>query len=160
RTTQAVNGVFQPGDALKRMLANTGLVFDFVNDRTLAVTPIKVASAAGSAQASATPRAKPRSGSEQTVERVPGTADLAPGSFDTLATVKVTGTNLRGEAPVGAEIITIDHHQIEESGATTVADLLSSRSQIFGGGPTQDTRIIGDAQTNSGYGTAINLRGL
>jgi iron complex outermembrane receptor protein len=160
RTTQAVNGIFEPREALRRMLANTGLVFDFVNERTLAVTPLKVASAAGTAQAPAAPRAKPRSGSEQTVEQVAGTANLAPGGFNALETVRVTGTNLRGEAPVGAEVITIDHHQIEDSGATTVADLLGTQSQIFGGGPTQDTRIVADAQTNSGYGTAINLRGL
>jgi iron complex outermembrane receptor protein len=38
RRTRAVSGDYEPTAALRQMLAGTGLVFDFVNDRTLAVT--------------------------------------------------------------------------------------------------------------------------
>src|SRR5581483_2830273 len=39
--------------------------------------------------------------------------------------------------------------------------LLKTVTQIFGGGPTQDTSKVGtEARSNSGFGTAINLRGL
>ena len=39
--THAVTGDLDPSTALKSMLKGTNLVFDFVNDRTLAVTPKK-----------------------------------------------------------------------------------------------------------------------
>lgn len=164
RTTQAVKGPYEPRDALRRMLASTGLTFDFVNPRTLAVTPIKVASAAGSAQAPgpATGTKHPeRRESPQLVERTPGNVATLPDPFEAIETVTITGTNLRGESPVGAQVITQDRQQIEESGATTTADLLKTVTQLFGGGPTQDTSNVGtEARSNSGFGTGVNLRGL
>src|SRR5579872_6775624 len=38
RLTQAVDGWFEPRDALRRLLGDSGLTFTLVNDRTLAVT--------------------------------------------------------------------------------------------------------------------------
>ena len=37
-TTGPLDGTYLPSEALLQLLANTDLVFDFVNDRTLAVT--------------------------------------------------------------------------------------------------------------------------
>jgi hypothetical protein len=37
--TPAVNGTYSPTEGLKQLLKGTGLTFDWVNDRTLAVTP-------------------------------------------------------------------------------------------------------------------------
>ena len=46
-------------------------------------------------------------------------------------------------------------------GRSTLADLSRVLPQIFGGGPSQDTHHIGaETQTNSGLGSAINLRAL
>jgi len=163
RTTHAVKGAYEPSDALRRMLASTGLTFDFVNAHTLAVTPIKVASAAGSAQvpgANTTAKHPERTAAPQLVQRLPDRVATIPDPFDAIETVHITGTHVRGESPVGAQVITLDRKAIEESGATTTAELLSSVSQIFGGGPTQDTRLGSEAQTNSGFGTGVNLRGL
>src|SRR5581483_8708716 len=36
-TTPPLDGVYTPGDALRHLLGNTDLIFDFVNERTLAV---------------------------------------------------------------------------------------------------------------------------
>src|SRR3954447_24712315 len=49
RTTRAVSGEYAPAVALERMLEDSGLVFDFVNDRTLSVTVLNRESGAGSA---------------------------------------------------------------------------------------------------------------
>jgi len=164
RKTQAVKGTYEPREALRQLLANTGLTFEFVNERTLAVVPIKVASAAGSAQAPGpgTGTKHPeRRETPQLAQRLPDNVAVLPDAFAPIETVRITGTNVRGESPVGAQIVTIDRTQIDQSGATTTVGLLSSVSQIFGGGPTQDTHIVGsEAQTNSGFGTGINLRGL
>ena len=160
RVTQPIDGAFEARDALRRMLANTGLVFDFVNERTLAVTPLRSASAAGTATPAAPSRPAHQSNS-QTVAQGPGSAEPAVLLPQTIDTVRITGTNLRGESPVGAHVLELDRQSIDESGATTVSDFLRTLPQIFGGGPTQDTRDIGtEAQTNSGFGTGVNLRGL
>ena len=53
RKTRAVSGEYEASAALRQMLVDTGLVFDFVNDRTLAVTLLNHDGAAGSATADA-----------------------------------------------------------------------------------------------------------
>ncbi len=160
RLTRAVEGSFEPRDALRRMLANTGLTFDFVNERTLAVTPLRTASAAGTPAPAASGRT-PSQTNTQTVARGSGSADPSLAVAAQLDTIRVTGTNLRGESPVGEHVLEFDRQAIDASGAPTVSDWLRTLPQVFGGGPTQDTRNIGpEAPTNSGYGTGINLRGL
>src|SRR6266581_1885383 len=69
RKTRAINGEYEASAALRHMLADTGLMFDFVNDRTLAVTLLPRDSGTGSAIAevppavrrSRTPTAEPQS---------------------------------------------------------------------------------------------------
>jgi outer membrane receptor protein involved in Fe transport len=58
-------------------------------------------------------------------------------------------------------VISLNREEINGSGAATVQDFLRTLPQTFGGGPTEDTHFVGsEAQTNSGLGTGINLRGL
>src|ERR1043166_3090148 len=58
--------------------------------------------------------------------------------------VTVTGTSIRGQAPVGAAVITIDRAQIQETGAQTIQQLLANVPQLndfgsaaVGGGTAQ-----------------------
>lgn len=148
RLTQAVDGWFEPREALRRLLGDTGLTFTLVNERTLAVT-LPRSAARGT-------RNRQRKPNNQTLTPAVGLA----GAPLALETVRVTGTNLRGEAPVGVNIQTFDRQAIDESGAPTLSDFLSTLPQVFGGGPTQDTHLGTEAQTNSGLGTGVNLRGL
>jgi iron complex outermembrane recepter protein len=160
RITQAVDGSYEPRDALRHMLENTGLAFAVVNERTLAVKATRSASASGTAAPPA-PHRSPQQPNSQTVAQGPGSAETEAGFPNRIETVRVTGTNLRGEAPVGVNVLEFDRAAIDLSGAPTVADFLRTLPQVFGGGPTQDTRVIGtEAQTNSGFGTGVNLRGL
>jgi hypothetical protein len=39
-TTHAVRGRLDPSEAIARMLAGTGLAFEFVNERTISVRPV------------------------------------------------------------------------------------------------------------------------
>ena len=157
RTTRAVDGYFEPRDALRRMLLSTGLELYFVNERTLAVTPVQATGSATPPPANR-PRAQSNTQSVSRGQRNANPALLGPADIDT---VRVTGTNLRGESPVGAHVIKLDRQTIDDSGAGTVGDFLRTLPQVFGGGPTQDTRQIGtEAQSNSGFGTGVNLRGL
>jgi iron complex outermembrane receptor protein len=150
-TTKPLDGLLTPAEALRRLLANSDLVFDFVNERTLAVMQRKVPD--GPPQ-EAGPKPAKRS-SHQSKTNKPATDAAGPEEV-----VRITGTYIRDKAPVGQEIISANRDDIEATGAATPADFLSTLPQTFGGGPNQDTYIGQEAQTNSGLGVGENLRGL
>jgi len=165
RTTRAVSGDYAPAAALQKMLEDTGLVFDFVNDRTLSISTLNREPGPGSALATAPGAAigRERSGENQSVERNRSGSAAVP--FDSRSAepqeIVVTGTHLRGEQPVGDHVISEGRESIETSGAATVQDFLRTLPQTFGGGPTEDTHYFSaETQTNSGLGAGINLRGL
>ena len=163
RRTHPISGELAVEAALGQMLAETGLVFDFVNDRTLAVT-LLTREGAGAAVAEASARgSRTRAAETQSVRHEgAGSGALAVDhKAPQLEEVRITGTHVRGEEPVGDRVISYDREQIDASGAATAQDFLHTLPQTFGGGPTEDTSIIGtEARTNSGLGTGINLRGL
>jgi len=164
RKTRGISGDYEPSAALRQMLIDTGLVFDFVNDRTLAVT-LSHASVAGSAvaEAPAPGPSRTRSAEPQTVKHEgPGSGEPATDpKAPELDEILVTGTHVHGEQPVGDHVISLDREDIETSGAATVQDFLRTFPQAFGGGPTEDTHFVSaETQTNSGLGAGINLRGL
>lgn len=75
----------------------------------------------------------------------------------------VTGSRIRGAAPVGAPLVTIDRKAIEQSGYGSVQQLLQALPQNFGGGPTEITlgaTTRNGAGSDATYGSGINLRGL
>ena len=61
RKTRAISGELPADSALRQMLVDTGLMFDFVNERTLAVTLNDHHNGGGAAVAEASPRAQGRS---------------------------------------------------------------------------------------------------
>lgn len=151
--TKPLDGMFKPVEALRTLLANSDLDFDFVNDHTLAVMRkkpdlVKVAGATKAAQKAA----------RRHRSRVRLTDD--DGADGTQEVVRVTGTYMRDEDPIGQEIISANREDIESTGAATAADFLSTLPQTFGGGPNQDTYIGDEAQSNTGRGVGENLRGL
>ena len=165
RKTQAVSGEYSATAALQKMLTGTDLVFDFVNEHTLAITLVSPGDESGSATAAAS-RAnagRTRSAAPQSVERREGgsgelsAVSLAPQPQEVI----ITGTHVRGEQPVGDHVISLNREDIDTSGAATVQDFLRTLPQAFGGGPTEDTHYMtSETQTNSGLGAGINLRGL
>lgn len=76
--------------------------------------------------------------------------------------IVVTGSSIRGRAPAGSHVITLDQKYIERSGFANVPDLLKTLPQNAGGGPSEDwTPPIGERSVgNLGFGSALNLRGL
>jgi len=153
-TTKPLDGSYQPAEALQRLLANSDLEFDFVNDRTLAVTQ-KKAPTEGAKVATAEPK---RESPRRIRNRVP--ASISDGIGNALDVIRITGTYVRDEPPVGEELISLTRQDIEATGSATIADFLRTVPQAFGGGPNQDTHIGDEALTNSGLGVGINLRGL
>jgi iron complex outermembrane receptor protein len=87
--------------------------------------------------------------------------DGAPAPAGQMASVVVTGTSIRGVAPIGSSTQTISAKEIQASGLTSTADIARTLPQIQNIG-ADETRTSGrdGAADNSGKGAAINLRGL
>ncbi len=77
--------------------------------------------------------------------------------------IVVTGTRIRGAAPAGGNVVTIDRDDIDRSGYATTQQIVQSLPQNFGGGPNEATSGFStrnNATANFGLGSSVNLRGL
>src|SRR5690606_7207870 len=75
--------------------------------------------------------------------------------------VTVTGSRIRGVAPVGSPTIGLERDQFTASTATTVADILKEVPQIISIGIDETSfGTVGVAASNLSRASAINLRGL
>jgi outer membrane receptor protein involved in Fe transport len=143
--TRAVTGDLDASTALKDMLKGTNLVFDFVNDHTLAVTP------------------KKPSVLSRLWHRLAAHPKHAPGYDDAgLEQVLISGAGpASGTMPLlGTQTVNFSRTDIERSGLATTEDFLRTVPQVFGGGPTEDTVLGREAGTNAAHGAGINIRGL
>jgi len=152
-TTKPLDGLYTPAAALQRLLGDTDLEFDFVNERTLAVTRKKPPIDATSVVA-ARPSERATSQPDKTVH------PSAERQNTPLDVIRITGTYVHNEQPVGQERISLYQDDIEATGSVNVVDFLSTLPQTFGGGPNQGTFLGQEAATNSGLGAGVNLRGL
>jgi outer membrane receptor protein involved in Fe transport len=150
--THRIVGDFDPAVALTSLLAGTGLAFEFVNDRTLAVTPGNLDDILG------TKSSRLRKWWGRVTKKRP--AQTVP--KDDLEQVLVAADSGRdAPPPVGAAVIHLTRVDIERSGFATTQDLIRTLPEVFGGGPSEDTQFIGrEASTNPEKGSGVNLRGL
>jgi len=138
--THAVDGVFYSCEALRAMLADTDLQFEYVNPKTLAIT------------------LKPVSLTARLRKWFQRPAPAADGLEEVLiASTQNRDATLLG---VGAPLQTLSRADIDNTGLTNIPDLLQTLPQVFGGGPTDHTILGREAGTNSGFATGVNLRGL
>jgi len=145
--TQAVTGDLDASAALKGILKGTNLVFDFVNDHTLAVTP-KKPSALQRAFSSILGKKK---GKKKDQSDEGGMTDI------TIAANAIDGSVIQ----VGTTDLTrVSNIQIEESGFKSTPDLVHSIPIIWPGGPTEDTSYGREASANASHGSGINIRGV
>jgi iron complex outermembrane recepter protein len=175
----AIKGEFTVGHALSLMLKGTKLRAVNVNENT-----IQILEKSQSASQDASPTPKDNSSSGAGVVSAPfpapGSSTTAPsvdsGSTNPTASddksrdkkdleeIVVTGTHIRGES-IASPVIEIGREEIDRSGYTSVADLMLSLPQNFGGGYNAAT-MVGNSAINSRYsdnptGASVpNLRGL
>jgi iron complex outermembrane receptor protein len=79
---------------------------------------------------------------------------------DSVPDIVVTGTSIRGVAPVGSSLIAVGRSDIEQSPASTTARLLLETPQITNTGVTDSSRNGNGGASNISYGSSINLRGI
>ncbi|MBW4332228.1 TonB-dependent receptor [Stakelama sp. CBK3Z-3] len=128
----ALRGEFTPEQALVRLVAGTPLRVAHVGDALVLRRALNDRAQAAAAQ----------------------------GGGD--SEILVTGTRIRGRAPAGAAVTTINRTDIERSGYATTQQILQALPQNFGGGPNETTAATArnGADANTSYGSGINLRGL
>lgn len=76
------------------------------------------------------------------------------------AEIVVTGTSIRGQAPVGSAVISLGRAQIESSTAVTVDRMIKEIPQNFDLGVSENSRGQSGGSGNITFGNSVNLRGI
>lgn len=91
-------------------------------------------------------------------------AQAAPADADEASTdaseIIVTGSRVRGEAPVGSTVTTLGRAEIESSTAITVDRIIKEIPQNFDLGVSENSRGQSGGSGNIVYGNSVNLRGI
>lgn len=169
-------GEFTPEAALKQLLAHTGLHYEYLDAKTVAVLgpPTITKTSARKIGADATelrPERESATDSPPSPVRVASSDDRETGNSiegdesgrgrTKLEEVVVTGSHIRGEEPIGSRVIVIDHEEIEKSGQTRLEDFMATLPQNFAGSASEISNTdIQAANSNQNKGTTVDLRGL
>jgi len=93
---------------LQRLLATSDLEFDFVNERTLAVTQKKLPSEESKVAAAEPPKREP-----PRRVRLRTVASITDALGSPLDVIRITGTYVRDEPPIGEELVSLTREDIE-----------------------------------------------
>jgi iron complex outermembrane receptor protein len=175
--------------ALVRVLTGTGLRPQRLDDHTIVISATESPMSGSASSRSDLPKAstsqRQPAASPRAIDVVDDSSDLRLAQADTpvpgdttnsenkrsgtsdrqLEEVVVTGSNIRGVAPVGASTRTLSSAEIADSGYATTEQLLQSLPQNFRGGASGASSDASfSSGSNSGYnnsfGSGVNLRGL
>lgn len=86
--------------------------------------------------------------------------DAAPKADDQSDEIIVTGSRVRGEAPVGSTVTTLGRAEIETTSAVTVDRMIKEIPQNFDLGVSENSRGQSGGSGNIVYGNTVNLRGI
>jgi len=138
--SRAVRGSLEPGDALRRLVGNSGLSVRAPNGATFVVSR-------GSAEANTA-----------------SSSGVGAASAEAEQEIVVTGTNIRNARGTASHIESFDRDSMDAAGQHTIKDFVLALPQNFGGVANEDTNqnIAGGAAAgqNQTAGTGVNLRGM
>ena len=150
-TVTPVHGDMKPFDALKKMIAGTGIRYQYTKGKSVTVTLTMARSNRGE-QGTASPRVRGVAHARDKDRRTPDSG---------LQEVTIRSGNAISIAENGSRPISLGRADIDAPGFITVQDVVRTLPQVFGGGPTEDTYTVGpEAPTNTSRGVGVNLRGL
>lgn len=154
RTAPAIQGQLTVQEALDRLLAGTGLEAQRPRPGVLVLQPARARLTQTRATGSAPTRQEP--------VQAPQTVSVADDPEVTRLEEVVVGSHIRGVKDGPSPVIVLGREDIDRGGYATVADALTSLPQAFGGTTADDVLMVGSdpTNTNSGFSTAVNLRGL
>lgn len=143
-----LRGSFTRQEALDRLLARSGYN-GRINGGNLVLVQEQSA------------RPQQDSAANSGAEAVPTRASDADADEDPEEEIVVTGTRIRGAPPAGANVIGLDRADIEESGRTTLQDVLQTLPQVYSGSQSDLTQLNSNAPNrNLALGSSVDLRGL
>ncbi|HET8900281.1 MAG TPA: TonB-dependent receptor, partial [Rhodanobacteraceae bacterium] len=153
----AVQGTLTPTEILDRLLAGSGLRYDFVNPHTVSIHRNQAAQKGASKAAAPVASGDSAIAIHITDERVAAAKNLQ--------VVTVTGTNLSSVDPA-SPLIMIDAAEIERGGYASIEEVLRHLPQNFSS-RTSTSAAMGEMEYGDSYlpnspigNTAVNLRGL
>lgn len=88
------------------------------------------------------------------------TASAVADNGEKIEQIVVTGSRIRGIAPVGSAVVSVTRGDIEASGAVSTANLLQEVPQVFNLGVSESSRGQAGGAGNITYGSSVNLRGI
>lgn len=163
-----LEGTLTARDALRKLLADSGLAYEYLNEHTVAVRTAKHGAGLNEPETrrpatlklAQAPGPRPQ---DTTGDSRPATAPAEP-TIVSLDEILVTGTRIRGVEESASAVYTFDREDFAESGATTVQALMRTLPQNFTGGPSETGGMLASSRNggagNGGFGAGINLRGL
>ena len=158
RQVERLRGRFTPRDALQRLISGTGLRVRAVGAKVIVLEEPSSSHVGG--------ETRPSNVAPGTVEaRRPSPASDGSdgaGRPATLPEIIVTGSNIRGQAPVGSSVRTISRAQMDENGYRSVAQALQALPGNFGGVANEQASLsfVDRTGTNATLSSGVNLRGL
>ena len=169
RTAPDVFGALTAEQALKALLEASGLTFERIDERTMAIYPARPAQevTAVTKPTAVTPPRPKALRVAQVTERAEARTEKepAPRHDDIIEEVISTGSHIRGIVNQTAPVTVFDRRYIERSGFTNMMQLVNSLPMNFKGGTSGATEVaeFGMAPAfgqNLTRGTGFNLRGL
>lgn len=91
---------------------------------------------------------------------LPVQAQQAPAADAPNDQVTITGSRIRGIAPIGSPVLGVTRGDIENTSATTTTQMLQQVPQVFNLGVSENSRGQSGGSGNITYGSSINLRGI
>lgn len=145
---KGIHGVYTKPDALEKLVEGAGLVVEWVNDGTAVVKKGGVSGkpAVGGGSAETGNAAQPVANESAQMN-----------------TVVITGTTIRGVAPVGAHVNVVTAKDLERTGRGTIQEAMQTLPQNTLGGANEGAVQVGQNALSGAavsFGTGVNLRGL
>ncbi len=176
-TAPPLTGMVTAEQAVAKLLAHTGLRYFKSGEKTLRVVRAEPTRLRDGPKESADPdqpqtlpdentQGPAQTGAQTAVEASGGngTTSPTPSSPSTLEQVVVTGTHLQGIKNSPSPVLVFTQADIQQSGASNLAQFIQTLPQNFNGGDSINTNAGvaggGTALNNDIAGTGVNLRGL
>lgn len=161
REAPAVRGRFGADEALSRLLAGSDIRVRRAGRDVFVLMAVRRAARTAPAPVAPVQRRRPQAPAPAPLPARPA-EPASPPIDDSGPEIVVTGSNIRGAGAGSSPVISIDRTAIEQSGFGTIAEVIASLPQNFGGTASEDTSLTGADRSipNTGLGAGANLRGL
>jgi outer membrane receptor protein involved in Fe transport len=145
RQSDGLQGRFTPEAALDRLIAGAAIDVHRRGDKGFVLK---------ARRAGVTPTAS--------LEASPPIEGVSAEEPSQLSEIVVTGSLIRGPAQGASPVVTVSRDDLDRTGKSTVADMLTDLPQAFGGNASADTNLANTdgSGANPTVSTGINLRGL